>query len=110
MKNKQYSRRSLFKISSASLGGVLIGSKLGFAANWQDKKELLSEIIYKNVPNSINNKKQVEAFIDELLSSKLESLEEKDFIDKEMGKFDQRKLERYIVTQYLISEHYQKAL
>lgn len=95
------SRRGLLKLSSLSAGSLLFCNYSALASSLIGKKDLLCEMIYKNVAGSIENKEHVENFIEQLLTKKLDLLEDEDFVDKELGRYDQHKLERFLVTQYL---------
>ncbi|SMF73957.1 hypothetical protein [Pseudobacteriovorax antillogorgiicola] len=86
MINKTISRRSLLKITGASLG-VAAGSSKAFAsASLEDD---LCQAIFANVPGSVDDESNVRQFV-------------KAFIKREKAKATKRdRLEEFVVVEYM---------
>ena len=106
MFKNRLTRRVLLKVTGVSLGTLMASSSMGFAKSATGLNERLCQIIFENVEGSKRHSALVKQFVNDLLKQKFDSLENASFIQKEFKKWDQHKLERFVVTQYLTSNFY----
>lgn len=104
MNNQIFSRRSFFAKSTAAIGFTGLMTTPIHAIDRLAMQEKLEQVIFQNIKGSEENPSLVKTFVKDLLSNKIDALESETFINKESRKFDQGKLERFVVVQFMLSE------
>ncbi|SMF71132.1 hypothetical protein [Pseudobacteriovorax antillogorgiicola] len=97
---RSMTRRSLFKVTGISFGGLIATTTLPFTG-FEDLESQLAEIIFKNVPESRADEKAVRSFVADMVHDRMELLEDQNFIRNEAASFDRVLLERYVVVEYM---------
>ena len=64
-------------------------------------EDRLVDVIINTIPSATDA--DARAFVQDMLSNKIELLESQDFIKAEAKSLDSDKLERFVVVQYLVS-------
>ncbi|MFW7381229.1 MAG: hypothetical protein ACOH5I_20605 [Oligoflexus sp.] len=106
MKQSQFNRRQIFAYSTASLAGICLQPSLAWAMDRADLESLIQTIIFEHCPEAQSYEVQIKEFSKKLLNRQYEGLEATNFIHEESRKFDQSKLERFVLVEFLTSETY----